>query len=56
MDIDCGRILDGEVTVQAMGEEIFRELIRVASGKKTKSELWGFGDNEFIPWQLGAML
>nr|WP_136252041.1 altronate dehydratase family protein [Ningiella ruwaisensis] len=56
MDINCGKILDGEVDVQQMGEEIFNFIIDVASGKPTKSEEWGFGDNEFIPWQLGAML
>jgi altronate hydrolase len=55
MDINCGDVLDG-VTLQEKGEEIFREILEVASGKKTKSELLGYGDNEFVPWQIGATM
>lgn len=54
MDINCGQIVDGEKTVESMGEEIFQELLAVASGKKTKSEIHGFGDHEFVPWTFGA--
>lgn len=56
MDIDCGVIASGETTIDAMGREIFDLLIDTASGKKTKSELFGYGDNEFVPWHLGATL
>ena len=31
-------------------------ILRVASGEKTKSELLGYGDNEFVPWQIGATM
>ena len=55
MGIKCGDVLDG-VTLQEKGEEIFREILEVASGKKTKSELLGYGDNEFVPWQIGATM
>jgi altronate hydrolase len=55
MDIDCGVILDG-VPVATVGAAIFRELIAVASGKATKSEEQDFGDEEFVPWQLGAVM
>ncbi len=55
MDIDCGDILDG-VSIAAKGEEIFQTMLRVASGEKTKSELLGYGDNEFVPWQIGATM
>jgi altronate hydrolase len=55
MDINCGGILDGVATVQSCGEEIFRALLRVASGERTKSELLGLGDHEFVPWQIGIM-
>ena len=55
MDIDCGGIAEGEVSVDAMGEQIFRQILRIASGEKTKSELHGYGQNEFVPWQLGAI-
>ncbi len=53
MDINCGVIADGEATVAEMGERIFREILAVASGKKSKSEELGLGDSEFSPWQYG---
>lgn len=56
MDIDCGTIATGDTTIAAKGREIFDLLIETASGKKTKSELFGYGDNEFVPWHLGATL
>ncbi len=56
MDINCGTIADGEKTVQEVGEEIFERWMQVASGAKTKSEAQGFGDAEFIPWQIGATM
>lgn len=55
MDIDAGTILSG-ASVEDVGEQIFDEILRVASGKKTKSEQLGIGDDEFIPWTVGPML
>jgi len=55
MDIDCGDILDG-VSIQSKGAQIFEEVLAVASGKRTKSELLGYGDHEFVPWQIGATM
>lgn len=55
MDINCGDILDG-VTLATKAEEIFAEILRVASGGQTKSEVLGYGDNEFVPWSLGATM
>jgi altronate hydrolase len=55
MDINCGDILDG-VTLEEKGQEIFKEILAVASGKRTKSEKLGYGDNEFVPWQIGAVM
>lgn len=56
MDLDCGVIASGEATIAGMGREIFELIIETASGRKTKSELFGYGDNEFVPWHLGATL
>jgi len=56
MDINCGDILDRGVTIEEKGEEIFQAVLRVASGERTKSEALGMGDNEFIPWQIGAVM
>ena len=55
MDINCGEILDGSTSIEAMGEQIFELMLRTASGEASKSELLGLGDNEFVPWQIGIM-
>jgi altronate hydrolase len=56
MDIDCGGIADGKATVQEVGRRIFELVIATASGRKSKSEELGFGEDEFTPWQLGAVM
>ncbi len=55
MDINCGDVLDG-VSIQDKGREIFERVLAVASGEKSKSEALGYGDNEFVPWQIGATM
>lgn len=55
MDINCGTVLTGE-SVASVGRRIYRRVIEVASGEQTRSEVNGFGDNEFVPWQLGAIM
>ena len=54
MDINAGRILDG-ATIEEVGREIFEDVIAVASGKPTKSEAQGIGDEEFCPWTWGPV-
>jgi len=54
MDINAGRILDG-ATIEEVGHEIFEDVIAVASGKPTKSEAQGIGDEEFCPWTWGPV-
>lgn len=56
MDLNCGTVADGDVDVDEMGRRIFDALVATASGSRTKSELLGFGDEEFAPWQLGAVM
>jgi altronate hydrolase len=55
MDINCGGILDGTSTLEQTGEAIFRHLLASASGERTKSELLGLGDHEFVPWNIGVV-
>ncbi|MGF1622467.1 MAG: UxaA family hydrolase [Rhodomicrobiaceae bacterium] len=55
MDINCGDVLDG-VSIEAKGQEIFNRLLEVASGSRTKSEEFGYGDAEFVPWIVGATM
>ena len=56
IDINCGDVIDGTSSVDAMGERIFRLMLETASGRKTKSEVHGYGQNEFVPWALGAVM
>jgi altronate dehydratase large subunit len=52
MDINAGTIVTGNKTVQEIGEKIFREILKVASGKMTKSEILGhreFAINRIAP-------
>jgi altronate hydrolase len=55
MDINCGDILDG-VSLRDKGAEIFEKILKVASGERSKSEELGYGNNEFVPWHVGATM
>ncbi|HUQ73474.1 MAG TPA: altronate dehydratase family protein [Burkholderiales bacterium] len=56
MDFNCGTIIDGNETIAEAGERFFRLILDTASGRKTKSEEFGYGDDEFAPWTLGATM
>jgi altronate dehydratase len=56
MDINCGTIVTGEETVEDVGERIFHAMLEAASGKPTTSEEQNYGNNEFVPWQVGAVM
>lgn len=55
IDLDCGDVIDG-VPLEEKGRQIFDLMLRVASGEKSKSEELGYGDAEFVPWQIGAVM
>jgi altronate hydrolase len=56
MDINCGQILDGSLSVQDSGARIFELMLATASGAPSKSEKHGFGQDEFVPWYIGAVV
>lgn len=56
MDLNCGEILDGTASVDEVGRRIYDAMLDVASGARTASERLGVGDEEFVPWQLGAVM
>jgi altronate hydrolase len=56
MDLNCGTIATGESSVEEKGAEILDYMLAVASGKKSKSEELGYGDMEFVPWHIGAVM
>jgi altronate hydrolase len=53
MDINCGVVLDGEATIEEMGQKIFDHFLSTASGAPSKSEQLGLGRHEFAPWPIG---
>ena len=55
MDVNCGQVLEGK-SIEECGRAVFEEVIAVASGKRTKSEELGLGDEEFDPWLPGPTL
>ncbi len=55
MDVNCGLVIDGTLTIEQMGERIFAHILRAASGEPTKSEQLGLGDHEFVPWHMGIV-
>ncbi|MFN7921121.1 MAG: altronate dehydratase family protein [Bryobacteraceae bacterium] len=54
MDINAGRIADGEANIQEVGKEIFDLILRVASGEHTCAER--LGHKEFVPWRIGPVM
>ena len=56
MDINCGTVIDGTESIQQAGERFFQLVLETASGRKSKSEEFGYGEDEFAPWMLGATM
>ncbi len=56
MDMNCGVVISEGVSVQDMGDMIFEQVLATASGERSKSEDLGLGDNEFLPWIVGAVM
>ncbi len=55
MDLNCGEILDGTASFEEVAQRIFELSLKVASGERSKSELLGLGDHEFVPWNIGIV-
>jgi len=56
IDLNCGEIADGTAAIDDTGERLFRLILETASGERTKSERHGYGQSEFVPWYLGAVM
>jgi altronate hydrolase len=54
MDVNAGRIADGEASVDEVGREIFDLMLEVASGRRTCAER--LGHHEFVPWRIGPVM
>jgi altronate hydrolase len=55
IDINCGGVIDGTASIDQLGADIFQMMLDCASGTRSKSELHGYGQNEFVPWQVGVV-
>jgi altronate hydrolase len=56
IDLNCGEIADGTATIEQIGARLFELILATASGSRSKSEVFGYGQSEFVPWQLGATM
>jgi altronate hydrolase len=56
IDLNCGEIADGAASVDEIGARLLRLMLDTASGQRTKSEQHGYGQSEFVPWYLGAVM
>ena len=56
IDLNCGEIADGTASVDEIGGTLFQLMLDTASGVKSKSERHGYGQSEFVPWYLGAVM
>ncbi|MEM5402933.1 MULTISPECIES: UxaA family hydrolase [Paraburkholderia] len=56
MDFNSGDIVDGRLSVEEAGMQLFQFILEVASGRRTCSEENGIGDREFVPWLRGAIM
>lgn len=54
MDINCGTVIDGDQSIEELGQTIFEQILSVASGTQSKSEALGVGEEEFAPWPIGV--
>ncbi|MEY4777892.1 MAG: hypothetical protein RIS13_640 [Bacteroidota bacterium] len=55
IDIDCGPIVEGEKTIEEMGEEIMEYCIKAASGEIIPKAVQ-LNQDDFIPWKRGVSL
>jgi altronate hydrolase len=56
IDLNCGEIADGTASIDEIGGKLFQLMLDTASGAKSKSERHGYGQSEFVPWYLGAVM
>jgi altronate hydrolase len=56
IDLNCGAIADGTASVDEIADNLFRLMLDTASGTKSKSERHGYGQSEFVPWYVGAVM
>lgn len=56
IDFNAGLVLDAEADMNQIADNLLSKIVNIASGERSKSEDFGYGYNEFVPWHLGAVL
>jgi altronate hydrolase len=56
MDLNAGKALEGDGSIETVAAELLDLVVAVASGAPSKSEAQGVGTEEFVPWQPGAIV
>ena len=56
IDLDCSAVVEQGVPLGQMGRQVYDLLLDTASGRRSFSEELALGGEEFVPWQLGAVL
>ena len=56
IDLDCGPVLTGAATNPELGEDLLDLICATASGQRSLSEDLGIGNEEIVPWQIGAVM
>ena len=51
IDVNGGKVMLGESTIESIGEEIFELIVEVANGKEAKAEI--LGHREFGIYRIG---
>jgi altronate hydrolase len=55
IDIDCGPVIEGDKTIEEMGEDILEYCIKAASGEVIPKAVL-LNQDDFIPWKRGVSL
>ena len=48
IDLDFSEVLEGVRSIEEVGNEVLEEIVRIANGKRTKAEVYGFGFTETV--------
>jgi len=56
MDMNCGQVLEGQQSIAALGQILFQRFLDIASGERSRSECHGYGQQEFVPWQISVVV
>lgn len=54
LDFNAGELLEGKVTIEALGMALFKQILAAASGERTKAEILGI-ENDLVLFNPGPV-